>query len=223
MPTASNNIYRELRARILRWELRPGAAISERALSTEMGGSRTPVREALLRLRHEGFVEIKPPGSYVVRQWSVADIRARLDLRVAIEGVAIAWAAERMTPAVCSHLAAICNEEEEAIRNGDLEQVPEMDIRFHETLIAASGNREIMRAARQNRLMDTIFPIPAAMPVERCRLSLEEHQKIVEMVSDRNADEARGMLAEHLKIPGELFARLEEEEAARELQEVAGI
>ena len=222
MSTLSNDIYRELRRRIILRELPPLTPISEAGVSREMKVSRTPAREALLRLKHEGLVEVKPPRGYVVRLWSEKEIRGRYAVRTAIEGAAIEWAAEAMTPVIHRRLLAICDEEEELINAGRLEETATADTRFHEALIAASGSREIIRAASVNQLSATVHVAPITPPRERCVVTLEEHRRIVEFLVEKKVAEAKAVLVKHLERPVKILAALAEQESFSRLVSSVG-
>jgi len=197
--SAAERVHAILRRSILTGKLRSGDGLSERAVSAELHIGRTPVREALLRLKHEGFIEVHPRLGNVVRLWTAEDVRARYDMRIAVESVAIRWAAQRMTPVVSQHLLAICDEEIAAAKQGDFDLCFEKDAEFHEALMRATGNDEICRVAQALGIRDAIIAEEQA-PSRKCaRRTVDEHRKIAQLTSEGRSDEAIAVLTTHIE------------------------
>ena len=100
MMRASDRAYRHLRHEIISWELLPGSVLGEVELSTRLGVSRTPVREALSRLTADGLVEPQAGRGLVVSGISIENITELFEARQALEQRAAALAAQRRDPAV---------------------------------------------------------------------------------------------------------------------------
>jgi DNA-binding GntR family transcriptional regulator len=97
---ASDSAYARLRSEILSWQLEPGSVLAEVELSSRLGISRTPVREALARLVADGLAEPQGGRGLVVTPVSVENVTELFELRQALEQQAAALAAERRDPAV---------------------------------------------------------------------------------------------------------------------------
>src|ERR671936_2125325 len=93
-------VYERLRDQILNGELRPGDQLVEARLASELGVSKTPVREALIRLQRDGLVHTEPYRGARVMSPSEADVREILELRLALECHIVRDLAERRPPAV---------------------------------------------------------------------------------------------------------------------------
>ena len=206
MASSSDQVCELVRTQILFGELRPGQAVSQRTLAANLGVSQTPVREALLRLRHEGLVELAPVAGYVVRRWTPKDIRDRFGLRRAIEGMAIERAAEVITPAVVRRLYAICDEGERLLHAGRTRESFQTDRQFHTVLVSASGSREITRAARILGHLNFFLFYPKPLPVETRLDVFRGHRRIVAALAEGSAAEAAAALDEHLATGEERLA-----------------
>ena len=197
--------------RILTRELRPGDAISVRSVASELGVGITPARDALLALRHEGLIEVKPNVGSVVRMLTPGEIKARYELRLAIETVALRWAAENMTPAARRRLLELCDEQEALTRAGDHQARFDRDMKFHRLLIGTGGNREISRAAKHLRILESTYPMGVGRPTEQLLSFIDEHRQIVGHLSKGEVDKAQAVLDTHLTRPvPEAQARSEE-------------
>jgi DNA-binding GntR family transcriptional regulator len=91
------HVYQDLKQDILRCELRPGQAVYEGRLAERYGVSKTPIREALNALRHEGYVQVVPRRGYLIAPVSVQDVQHMFHVRLLLEPSAAELAAQRVT------------------------------------------------------------------------------------------------------------------------------
>src|SRR5579871_3176613 len=105
--TAAARIYADLRAEMVSLARRPGEAISEGEIASCYGVSRTPVREAILKLSDEGLVEIFPQSGIIVSRIPIAALPESIIIRKALEETTARFAAERATPSQILTLHAI--------------------------------------------------------------------------------------------------------------------
>ncbi|MEC7257672.1 MAG: GntR family transcriptional regulator, partial [Pseudomonadota bacterium] len=122
--------YTVLRDRIVRLEIAPGSMISENSLGTELGLSRTPVREALKRLEREYLVSIMPRRWIVVTQVDLQSQIQLLEMRRGIELRLVLRAAERASPAQRAEMQALVPPMGAAAEAGDLQGYVALDARF---------------------------------------------------------------------------------------------
>lgn len=155
IPSLTVQAYESIRQRIFTCQMPPGLAFTESDLSAEMQMSKTPIREALLRLQVEGLVETIPRRGYVVAVMHVADINDVFDFRMQIEGVCAAMAAERATPADLARLKDLADRSSAAhdkIVDPELHVLQEQALlnnAFHEAVAIATGNFRLHRSAVQ--------------------------------------------------------------------------
>ena len=141
--------YRTMRRRILDNVWSPGYRALEQELALELGMSRTPMREALVRLKNEGLVELIPRHGMRVLPVSADDMRDIYEMLTALEAMAAELAVRRQpSRAQLKPLFDTSRDMERALRADDLDAWAAADESFHRHLVALSGNRLIIDAAQ---------------------------------------------------------------------------
>ncbi len=189
-------VFDSLRKAIIIGKLKPGERLMEIQLAEEMGVSRTPVREAIRKLELEGFVVMVPRKGAYVAGVSVKDIADVFEVRSALEGLAASLAAERITEEEMEELEKVIH-----LISGeeDLLTVFKKDSEFHELIYKASRNQRLTQiitnlSEQINRFRLTSLSIPG-----RLKIAVDEHKKITEAISGRNADLASALASEHME------------------------
>jgi len=141
----SQPLEEELRARIVRGELAPGSRINEVRVSEALGVSRTPLREALMRLAAEAFVEARPKLGFYVRPLSAAEANELYAIRAKLDPWALALAG-LPDAAVIERLAAV---NDALARTTTAEAALERDDEWHLLLLAHCPNRVLLDLIRQ--------------------------------------------------------------------------
>lgn len=141
-----------IRDAIIQGKLRPGEKIPEHDLAEQLGVSRTPIREAIRTLEHQGLVETRPrSGTYVATlRWEEA--RDSLLVRAALEDLAVRQAIERADPRewdqLCATLQLLLERMRDTIVGGDPIAATELDVEWHTVLIDAARNRYLAHTWR---------------------------------------------------------------------------
>jgi len=136
-------------------KLKPGDPIIERQLAREMNVGTPVVREALISLKHEGYVRrVNNKGSYVT-QFSAQEVRELYTLRIELETLALQWARSRVTPADLDELTTLVDRLVEAGNHGDRAEFLRRDFEFHRHYWKLSGNPFL--ADMLQRLMAPLF------------------------------------------------------------------
>jgi len=107
--TAMQRVYSHVRDCILSGRYVSHDRLGEMAIATELGVSRTPVREALRNLAADGFIELRPHVGAIVRPWNFEELYSSFVIRADIEAQAAAHAAKRITAAEIDELSALCD------------------------------------------------------------------------------------------------------------------
>src|ERR1700722_13812014 len=131
--TASAKIYSDLRVELVSLQRRPGEAVSEAEIALAYGVSRTPVREAILKLSDEGLLEIFPQSGIFVSRIPLAALPEAIIIRKALEATTAQLAAERATASQILVLHAILQRQREANAAGDDDAFHHADEMFHAT------------------------------------------------------------------------------------------
>lgn len=176
-------VYESIRSRILDNVYAPGVQLLEQTLATELGVSRTPLREALIRLQNEGLVEVVPRHGMRVLPVSPTDMKEIYEILAALESMAAELAARRRpSDAELAPLEQASRDMAKALRADDLDAWAEADERFHRLLIDLSDNRLLVqsvlnfwdRAHRVRRFTLQLRPKPVN--------STKEHIALVERI-----------------------------------------
>jgi len=197
---ARDEVYDRLRAAIISAELEPGRQLSENEVAGRLGVSRTPVREALVRLRDDRLVEIVPQlGTFVAR---ISD-RALGDaqfVRESLECAAIRLAAERARPADILALKAILARQETARDARDPSAFYVLDDELHASLCELSGHGVAWRlAGRANGHLDRVRRLSLPEPDYLAEM-VDEHGEVVDAVASGDPDAAERALRHHLRM-----------------------
>lgn len=137
--TQSARAYRAIRSKVLRCELAPGDVVNERALMSELGFGRTPIREALLRLSGERLV-LFTPQRIEVAPITFEVLRDLYEDRMHSERLAARLCAQRMDEELAQRLAHCFDTVPELLEQGRTEDVIHLDFTFHSLLYTGSGN-----------------------------------------------------------------------------------
>jgi DNA-binding GntR family transcriptional regulator len=190
--------YRVLRQRILDNVYPPGHQALEQALAEELGISRTPLREALIRLQKEGLVEVVPRHGVRVLPVSPEDMKQIYEILAALESLAAELAAKRKPSAAeLAPLEQASRDMARALKADDLESWAEADERFHRHLVELSGNRLLAetvlnfwdRAHRVRRFTLRLRPRPVH--------STKEHTALLERIRAGDATGANDVNRAH--------------------------
>jgi len=185
--------YAELKALILHGTITPNAQIDEKAEAVRLGMSRTPVREALLRLENEGLVEIERGRGIVVRALSSADMREIYQAVTGMEVMAVfLLTAAHPTRDAVRPLFAALDKMDDATRQLDLERWGEADEAFHRGLLELCGNSRISRVGLQFRDLAQRAHLVAMrlQPMDYLARSAATHRALAELVLAGNPDRA---------------------------------
>ena len=143
------SVHEAIKARIIDGRLPPGAKVLEAELALELGLSRTPVREALIRLQSEGFCEPAPPRGLRVAPLSMRDVREINEVLACLEAEAAGRLANRHPgPEEMAQLDAAIAAMDAALEAEDRAAWSEADLRFHRLILELCGNRHLAQTAR---------------------------------------------------------------------------
>jgi len=138
--TGAVYVYDSLKAQILDLELKPGTLLDETLVSRQFGVSRSPVREALIRLSAEGLVQNLRNRTSIVAPFDVAALPAYFDAMLLLYRLSARLAAANVTPAQVEGLWRIVHEHEEALHRGDMKSMVRHNHDFHTAIAEISGN-----------------------------------------------------------------------------------
>ncbi len=189
--------YEQLRREIITCALSPGADVSESELAERLQMSKTPVREALARLRNEGFVETFPRRGYRIVPMTLSDVNELFDVRIILEGGTAALAAERITDAELDELLKLADASYDVEENLSLEQFVAANREFHSAIARASGRDRLAGLVSRNLdELERIFFMGARFRDVNPETK-SDHHRIVDVLRTRDAAAARQILIDH--------------------------
>ena len=195
-PTSKKNqVVLAIKEAILSGSISPGDQIVESRIAHELGSGIPLVREALIELEHQGFVQKTPYKGTIVTKLGPREIREIFQLRVELEALAVEWARDRVTPVDIKELEKLIRRMEQSAAELDLDQFYQIDLELHRRLWNLSGNSYL--ADVLERIVVPLFAF-FVMKTRRERESYIEsaamHGKIVEALTSKNASELRELM-----------------------------
>lgn len=187
-------VYEHLKARLNTGGLRPGTFLDLNALAAEIGISRTPLRDALIRLESEGFAEILPRRGVRIAALTLERIRDIYEMLGALESVALRGVAGRVRPGLVDRMSELNEEMRRSLAAFDFGRFYEANLAFHDCYLDLSENAELVSRIRilKQRLYD--FPRLQGFVPEWERSSVEEHAELVRLLRSGAVAEAADYL-----------------------------
>ncbi len=197
--TLAEQVYGRLKQEMHDFALVPGDRFSEAEIGARLGVSRTPVREALFRLRNEGLLDVESKSGWFVRPIDFDRLEQLYDLRVVLESAAVQRLCMRETnpPALDALKAAWLVPAAERLADG--REVGALDELFHATLVRAAGNDEMARVHWDVTERIRIIRRLDFTRADRIDATYAEHAKILRSIIQRKADAALLLLKTHIE------------------------
>jgi DNA-binding GntR family transcriptional regulator len=197
--TIGGQVHALLRRQIIVGQLLPRAMLSEQELSQRFGVSRTPIREALIKLADENLVEIYPQYGSFVAPIKLQDVFDSQFVRESLECAAIERAVERIDGAHAKRLRAILQRQRQLHRAGDHDEFFLADERMHALIMDIAGHAKAWRQVENAKAqMDRVRHL--SMRFVRKRPSvIAEHGLIVDRLIARDRDGALAAMRSHLR------------------------
>ena len=187
-----------LESEILTGTLASGTALTEQSLSKRLGVSRTPIRAALHTLAEEGLINLIPNKGAVVVGVTREDLIDIYKIRMRLEGLASALAAERISREDLATLRESVELAEFYISRNDTEHLKELDTQFHAIIYRASGNRMLNKTLSElHRNITSYRKMSLAVP-GRLERSVGEHREILKAIEAKDAERADSLTCAHV-------------------------
>jgi GntR family transcriptional regulator, rspAB operon transcriptional repressor len=196
--TVARSIYLAMREDILGLKLRPGSALVEKALIERFECSRTPLREALIRLAEEQLVVIYPQSGTYVSRISLSALPSAVVVRQALECAAIEHAVSRMDQTAAARLDAVVARQIAEARTGNLPGFHSADEDFHAAIAEIAGHPQLWTLAVSakseiDRCRRLTLPVPGRMDQV-----IKEHQSIIACLKAGDTGQAVSAMRRHL-------------------------
>ncbi len=191
-------VYDVLRTEILTGKVAPGEPLIEAQLSADLGVSKTPVREALIRLQRDGLVEIAPYRGARVTRPSLGDVKQAVEVRMWIETQVAREIARAPSPDLLRELGANIAETQAALDRDDYDAFVEAVRRFSDLLLEAHGNRYAMQVVESLRNILSLISSAFRRSPGTMRQSIDEHRAILAALAGRDPGRAEAATRGHI-------------------------
>ncbi len=190
--------YQYIKEMILNLEIKPGEQINIEEFAEKLEVSRTPIREAFLKLETEGLIDVRPRVGYFVVEITEQDIRDLFEIREIIETRAARKAAESLTDEKLISAKELIQDCYKAVEIGDFEKFVPAEIKFHGFLQENIENKRLL--AIMDGLNDLMYRVRvlSLQSQENVEQTLIEHQKILDALVQRDGDLAEKAMYDHL-------------------------
>jgi DNA-binding GntR family transcriptional regulator len=205
--TAASRIHAELRAELLSLRRLPGETISEAEIALAYGVSRTPVREAILKLSDEGLVDIFPQSGIFVSRIPLAALPEAIIIRKALEETTARIAAEHATASQILKLRSILERQRESDAANDRDAFHQADELFHATIADVAGYPGIWTLIQQVKIHVDRFRRLTLPQTGRMTQVIAEHAAILAAMEAHDPAGATKAMAKHLeRLLGDISA-----------------
>ena len=203
-PRLSEEVADAIRTLIVTGQVRGGDFLRLEQMASELGVSRTPVREALLLLRAEGFVELQPRKGFIASSVRRRDIEDLFMVQGSISGELAARAAEVITPEALERVRDLHTQMAEQVTEDDRAEAKRLTHEFHRTINKAADSPKLAW------ILGTVARYPDKFfesVLEWVDHSVHDHEQIIEALSDRDSDKARETVVVHFGNVAKILIR----------------
>jgi len=203
--TLAGKVYESIRDAIVLGDLAPGSLQSVQKLASHLKVSRTPVREALLKLADQGMVRFERNRGARVLETTVHDLEQIFSLRLLLEVPATYRATQQIGTAELRQLRSALDAFRNKIHNASTREHLELDARFHRVIMRASGNRRLADCVDSLRDLQMMRGLTAAPRSRALEEICDDHQRIYDQIVKRDPIGAATAMREHLAVSSRLL------------------
>lgn len=167
-------------------------------LANKLGVSRTPIREAIRKLELEGLVLMIPRRGAEVAEITEKSLNDVLEVRKALEELSVQLACERITPEQVEEMKMAAEDFRKVLKSGDVTKIAEADVKFHDIIFAATNNQRLITLLNNLREQMYRFRVEYLKQKECYPQLLEEHDKLIALISGGEVEEACELMGCHI-------------------------
>ncbi|WHY71474.1 GntR family transcriptional regulator [Fictibacillus enclensis] len=190
-------IQQTIKEQIWKGEYKPGERVYEAQIAKQFSISRSPVREAIRTLIHEGLLVMDERSQISVYKPSWEDVKDIYDCRLSLETTAVALAAERITNEQLHLLDQVLRDTEEAIIKGEKSEIVVLNARFHDLIIDYSGNRRLKKLVEELASLTYYYRSLNIVGPKRAEAILVGHRRIFTAIGEKKPEKAALAVREH--------------------------
>ena len=194
----STKVYHRIRENILLRKYKAGEELRETAIAKELGVSRTPVREAIRQLELEGLVTVVPNKGAYAEVITAQDVEDIYRMRARLEGLCARMACSRITKEQLDEMEEVLILSKFHEKKGNLDQLVELDNRFHEILFQACQSKMLMHQLTNLHQYVTSVRKASLSMEKRAQKSTIEHENIMKAIQEQDEDRADELATRHI-------------------------
>jgi len=194
----SEKAYQMIKDKIVTLELKPLTVLDELRLMDDLQLGRTPVREALHRLKTESLVIIAPRRGMFVANISITDLQKIFELRIPFEGYCVQLAAQRATEAQLAQMEELVRRPDGLI-NAQVRELMDVDMRLHKLMYEASDNEILADVLSRLYTLSQRLWYLGLDRLADFKVSIENHREIVQALRARNGALAEILIQQHIE------------------------
>jgi DNA-binding GntR family transcriptional regulator len=198
-PALHEQVAQRLRQMLVEGRIAPGAKLNERELCEVLNVSRTPLREAIKMLAAEGLVELLPNRGAIAVSLSEADVLNTFEVMAGLEALSGELAAQRITDEELAEIKALHFEMLAAYTRADLSGYYRLNAQIHRAINAAAKNPVLTSTYNQVNARLQALRFRSNQDGAKWKRALEEHEKMIEALSARDAAAMRAVMLTHLQ------------------------
>lgn len=191
-------VFNTLRQQILTGEMKPGERLMEIHLANKLGVSRTPIREAIRKLELEGLVVMIPRRGAEVAQITWKSLKDVLEVRRALDVLAIELACDRMRQDELGELYQACNDFKEATKSGDLRKIAEEDVKLHDIIVQSTRNDRLIQLVSNLAEQMYRFRFELIKDPSQYERLIQEHNDMYESILRKDKVTAARIVTRHV-------------------------
>ena len=192
-------VFNTLRNAILRGDLKPGERLMEMHLANKLGVSRTPIREAIRMLEQEGLAVTIPRKGAQVAKMTEKDLQDVLEIRDALDELAVSMACQRMTLELLLELKEAMKDFEIATRSGDVRKSVEADEAFHNVIYRMADNPKLETIVNNMREQTYRYRYEYVKGNSTYNQLIDEHAKIIAGFEKKDSEYVKAIMHTHLE------------------------
>lgn len=194
-----NQVVTAIKDAIIAGSIKPGDQIVESRIAQQLGSGIPLVREALIELEHQGFVQKTPYKGTTVTKLGPSEIKEIFQLRVELEALAVQWAKANVTPADIKELQKLIRRMEQSAADLDLDQFYLIDLELHRKLWQLSGNSYLTEMLERVVVpLFAFFVMKTKREKESYVRSAAMHGEIIEALAEKSALEVHELMRSSL-------------------------
>jgi len=208
-PSLAEETYSRIRRALIEGSIEPGQRLSESELALQFSTSRSPVREALVRLEHEGFVARQANGRVIVKILDIADLQQLYVVRSSLEGLAARLATPLLRTIDLEYMGHKVDEMDRCVKKNDADSAISAGQEFHDVIIRECANRPLIETLAGLRAKISRYRSVVASLGDYDKERVSEHRRILKALYQRDVQTAEAEMIGHVqRSAGVLISKL---------------